>query len=322
MLPDLPNIMELADATPERFRAHVQANNSPVILRGVARDWPVVDACSRSDREVLAYLARFDSGELVSTLVAPPEARGRFNYQSDMTGFNFSKHSLPLREVFGALLGEATKAHPPAIAMQAINASKQFPGLTTEISMPFVPEGVAPKLWIGNAATVAPHGDLYNNIACVAAGRRRFTLFPPDQLRNMYVGPIDLTPAGTPVSMVSVQNPDFDRFPRFREALAHAQVAELAPGDAIYIPYMWWHGVEALSSLNVLVNFWWNEHTPVHGHPLNALVLASLVFRDLPEEHRQIWRQFFDYYVFAIGEPPIAHLPPTQRGIMGSIDEQ
>ena len=36
-------------------------------------------------------------------------------------------------------------------------------------------------------------------------------------------------------------------------------VADLEPGDAIYIPALWWHAVQATGELNVLVNYWWNE---------------------------------------------------------------
>ena len=30
-----------------------------------------------------------------------------------------------------------------------------------------------------------------------------------------------------------------------------------APGDAIYIPPLWWHHVESLGQFNVLVNYWY-----------------------------------------------------------------
>src|SRR3546814_19620038 len=84
-----------------------------------------------------------------------------------------------------------------------------------------------------NRIRVAPHYDLMENVACCVAGRRRFTLFPPDQLANLYPGPFELTPAGTPVSMVDPFAPDLDRYPRFAEAGTHARGATLEPGEAL-----------------------------------------------------------------------------------------
>src|SRR5690606_31993138 len=116
-----------------------------------------------------------------------------------------------------------------------------------------LPASVVPRIWIGNAVTVWTHYDLSANVACVVAGKRRFTLFPPEQLVNLHVGPLDFTLAGQPVSLVDLEAPDYDQYPRFREALAHAQVAELAPGDALFIPNLWWHHVKSLDRFNVLV---------------------------------------------------------------------
>lgn len=92
------------------------------------------------------------------------------------------------------------------------------------------------SIWIGNRSRIAAHHDVPDNLACVAAGRRRVTLFPPDQIGNLYVGPLDFTPAGQAVSLVDFAEPDLDRFPRFARAMASAQVAELGPGDAVFIP--------------------------------------------------------------------------------------
>src|SRR5688572_703996 len=124
--------------------------------------------------------------------------------------------------------------------------------------MPLVP-GMVPRIWIGNKIRVAPHYDLMENIGVCLAGRRRFTLFPPEQLPNLYPGPFELTPAGTPISLVDPQTPDLEKYPRYAEACANALQAELAPGDAIYLPCAWWHGVDALEPVSVLVSYWWND---------------------------------------------------------------
>ena len=39
--------------------------------------------------------------------------------------------------------------------------------------------GLLASLWLGNRTRIAAHYDLPDNLAVVAAGRRRFTVFPP-----------------------------------------------------------------------------------------------------------------------------------------------
>ena len=89
---------------------------------------------------------------------------------------------------------------------------------------------IVPRLWLGNAIRVATHYDLMENIGVVVAGRRRFTLFPPDQLANLYMGPLELTPAGTPVSLVDPDAPDLARFPRFARRSRTRRPRRSSPG--------------------------------------------------------------------------------------------
>ena len=113
------------------------------------------------------------------------------------------------------------------------------------------------SLWLGNQALVAPHFDFPENIACVVSGKRKFTLFAPDQISNLYPGSVDFTPSGQPISMVNTRHPERDKFPDFSIAESNAICAELNAGDAIYIPSMWWHQVESFSPYSALVNYWW-----------------------------------------------------------------
>jgi len=135
---------------------------------------------------------------------------------------------------------------------------------------------VAARLWLGNAISTPTHFDESSNIACVAAGERRFTLFSPEQVHNLYVGPIGHAPTGTPISLVDVDAPELARFPKFEHALAAAQSAHLGPGDAIYIPPLWWHHVASRRPVNLLVN-----HTG-GGHPVCPRVWTRCCRRSWP----------------------------------------
>lgn len=287
---------------------------SPAVIRGAARNWPFVQEASKSDEAAVAYLERFYNGRPVNTVVAPAPARGRLFYEGESKELNYREAPQQLPNVLKGLLQQRSADEPLGIAIQAISAADCLPGLEEDNPNPFVPPGTKARVWIGNRVTVAPHFDVADNLAFVMAGRRRFILFPPEQTANLYPGPMDATPANVPISMVSLDAPELDRFPRYREALEAAVVAELEPGDAIYIPYMWWHGVQSLGPFNVLMNYWWNRDERSSGHPFGALLhLAYVLYRDVPPEHRQGWRALYDHYVFQTGGDPTEALPPGQR---------
>ena len=289
---------------------------APAIFRGIAADWPAVRTSDPG-----AYLARFDTGEPIGFAIAPPEAKGRLGYTSDMSGLTFVRDSGTLAALFAQLDTAARTSAPPAIAAQAVMVPEALPGFEAENRMPLAPEGVAPRIWIGNNVRVATHHDMNSNIAVVMAGRRRFTLFPPDQVANLYIGPIEFTPAGTPIGLFDPDEPDFDRFPLARAAMAHARIVDLEPGDALFIPHMWWHHVRSLDPVSILVNYWWDEApAPQPGlAPLDAMVHAILTFSGLPQNQRAAWRAMFDEFVFG---PPPDHVPEERRGIRGRLSEE
>jgi len=116
---------------------------------------------------------------------------------------------------------------------------------------------------------------------------------------------------------VSFKEPDFARFPKFRAALAAAQVAELGPGDAIYIPTLWWHHVESLDPLNLLVNYWWgSQSTPDPRMPFDCLLDCLRSMKDLPPAQRQAWGALFHHYLFEAGADPADHIPEHRRGVL------
>ena len=257
-------LREIADCVgpaPAHFREEILPSGKPAVLRGIAREWPLVAAALRDSRDAMSLLEASASPLLANLIRVDPALEGRFHYANDVDySMNFTRGQGNVAGFFAALREQETSYRPFAMAAQAMIADRYFPSFTQTHPMPFVPAEAGPRVWIGNAAKVATHNDPVENVAVVAAGRRRFTLFPPSAENDLYLGPHHPTPAGARISMVHVTAPDFDRYPRYASALRVAQVAELSPGDAIFIPRDWFHHVESLDRFNVLVNYWWDAN--------------------------------------------------------------
>jgi mannose-6-phosphate isomerase-like protein (cupin superfamily) len=298
-----------------RFREEIRPLGQPAVLRGLGADWPAVQAGREGDEATVAYLLGCRPARRVNAIVGGPEIAGRFFYNAALDGFNFTRGETALDVFLGRLLRDRAAERPYAMAVQSEEIPDLLPGFVDANRIDLVDPAVVPRIWIGNAIRVAPHFDLKENVGMVVAGRRRFTVFPPDQIANLYPGPLELAPAGTPVSMVDIASPDLAAYPRFAEAMAHAQAAELAPGDAIYLPFQWWHAVDSLDPVSILVNYWWSEAAAELGNPYDVLVHALYTLKPLPPEQRAAWRRMFDHYVFT--DDPAAHVPASARGVLG-----
>lgn len=308
-------IEEIDLPDPERFASEVAPAYRPVVIRGLAQDWPLVEAGRKGAAGAADYLRRFDRGAPAKVMRAPPEIDGRLFYNEAMRGYNFTVAQATISALMEELVALPAEG-APAIYAGSSPTAQHLPGFSEANAMPLSTPGGSPRIWIGNRTHVAPHYDVSDNVAVVALGRRRFTLFPPEATPDLYVGPLDVTLAGQPVSMVDMRAPDLERYPRFARAMETALVAELHPGDALYIPTMWWHAVDALERVNILVNYWYNH--PPAGSPFAALLNAILSIRELPEPERGAWRVWFEHYVFAEDAAnAAAHLPPHAQGVVG-----
>ncbi len=291
-----------------------------MILRGIASRWPLVQEARESAQHADRYLRQFYEGATVHAFISESDIGGRIFYTDDLADHNFKRISTQMDWVLEKLREYRETGSGTTLYMGSAPIDLCLPGFSAENSLPHEGVDATVRIWIGNKTTVAAHYDAMDNIACVCAGRRRFTLFPPDQLENLYVGPIDFTPAGQSVSLVDLDDPDPDRFPRFKTALEHAQSAVLEPGDGIFVPSMWWHHVQGLDDFNVLVNHWWRQCPAFMGAPNDALLHAILNIRDLPESQRAAWRDAFDFYVFDAKEENVSHIPEEKRGAVGALD--
>ncbi len=285
-------------------------STEPLILRQLVSHWPLVEAGLSGADEAIAYLLKYYSGKPLTAFLSAPENAGRLFYNEAMTGFNFQ----PIRGVLNEILSELRQhqqqsSQPPTCYVGSTHLNTWFPKFEQHNLLQLNVESPLVSIWLGNQTRVAAHYDFPSNIACNAVGHRRFTLFPPEQLENLYVGPLDFTPAGQAVSLVDITNPDFERFPKFRQAIKHSQLGELQPGDAIYIPSMWWHQVESLDDFNVLINYWWRSTPEYCGSPFNTLQHAILAWKDMPKEQRKVWKDLLNYYVFDTENSDFTHIP-------------
>ncbi|HBK92699.1 MAG TPA: cupin-like domain-containing protein [Parvularcula sp.] len=301
------------------FQQDVRAAGAPCVMRGLAADWPLVMAAVDGAGACLSRLKSMAAEKPISFASAAPDTAGRLHYDDAVAGPNFRRRTIGLPQFLDLCADiEANEYH----AAQGLTADDFFPAFRRDHPMPLAPDIAAPRFWIGGPVTVAAHADPAVNIAVVAAGRRRFTLFPPEAIGNLYMGPFHITPGGPPVSMAHISAPDFSAYPRLAAAMDAALVAELDPGDAIFIPYYWFHHVESLDAFNVLVNYWWDDAREDVGSAFDVLMHGMMTLRNLPADQRRAWRAMFDQYVFLTNGDPGAHLPVSARGIMAASSPQ
>lgn len=313
----LPTVAERSIA-PRDLDAALRDATQPFVVRGLVKDWPLVTAGRESGKAARAYIAARSRETLFTVSIGGPGSDGRLFYDEAMR-MNFRTVKAKLPDIFDQIDRIEDQPSAPPVYLASIDMGDYFTGLVEDNPIDLGTRDPLKSIWIGTRTRIAAHNDFPHNLACVAVGRRRFTLFPREQFANLYLGPIDNTPAGRAVSMVDFHDPDFARYPKFRDALAHAQVAELEPGDALYIPAMWWHHVEGLAPFNVLVNYWWRETPRWLGQPQDALNHALLAIRDLPADERAHWGAMFDHYVFGDPEAPRAHIPEGGRSVLDPL---
>lgn len=312
-------IKEFNELSRNQFERDILPQDEPIVIRSLAKEWPAVAAGRGNATEFVSYLKQFDANQSVYTIAGEPSIAGRFFYNPDLRGVNFKRANVHFKSVLDQLLALRKSPQPHAIAIQSASVRDTLPKFAAENAITLLDATIEPTFWLGNKAVVAPHYDVSDNLAIVVHGRRKFTLFPPEEVSNLYVGPALDSPGGVPISLVDLNEPDFERFPNYREALAAAQSATLLPGDAIFIPSPWWHAVESLDPLNMLVNYWWGD-SPAHSVSANnSMMLAMLTISNLDANKRASWKHFFDYYVFKQTGDPATHLPPDLHDILTTL---
>lgn len=297
----MQQITEYHGCSPEYFLQELLPLAQPVVLRQAVSSWPLVQVAQEGAAALLTYLKPFDSGHATDTLLMAPETGGRIFYRPDYQGFNFERSCYPLTIVLQQLIKISASQPSLYLALQSATLSRCLPELAKQLPLPFLPEPVAGRVWLGNQVTVPAHFDDGHNLAAVVAGRRRFTLFPPEQVANLYPGPLDFAPTGTPISLFNVNKPDYQRYPRAKAAINAALQTELLPGDLLYIPLLWWHQVESLEPVSMLMNYWWGGSLAaksVQPAAFDSLLYTMLSMQHYSPAERRAWAAMFQHFAF------------------------
>ena len=311
---------------PNNIPRDVINSAKPVVFKQLVRDWPMVQAGLVSGKASTDYLKSFYNGTPTIVCKIPPENKGRMFYNENCTQLNYESFKGRIDETLDTILEGENKKNHPAYYIASNIIDTHLPGFRDKNNIVIPRDKHADvmeervSIWIGGATTATCHFDALDNIACCVAGKRRFILFPPDQISNLYPGPLEPTPGGQVISLVDFKNPDFQKYPRFKDALLIAQVADLEPGDALFIPSMWWHNVESLEPYNVLVNYWWDDAPTFLTSGMNALYSAMLGIRDKSAHEREGWKHIFNHYIFDGAEKSNAYIPPEARGFLDTLD--
>jgi hypothetical protein len=214
----------------------------PVVVAGGASTWPA----ARWTPEVLR--AKAGSAKVLT-------------HRSDTPYFGLDeKHGGPkLKEEEMTLDAFVSTAFAPPsnniyYYLQRASIPDRLPALLDDLRMPV---GVDPKkiylinLWFGPANNITRlHYDVPNNFLVHLYGRKRITLFAPQDTARLY----PFRTKAYNMSQTDIDKPDFERFPKLAEAQPYE--AEIGPGDMLYIPPYWWHQVYSLE-IGISANYWW-----------------------------------------------------------------
>lgn len=314
----VPEIAGRELSSPEQITAVLEGGR-PLVIRGLVADWPVVKAARESAHALKDYLARFDNGGSVEVFSGDPCIRGKYYYNPGLQGFNFERRTMKLMEALDYMLQAVEQRIARSVYVGSVPTGDCLPGFAAGNPMPLAP-GAGPRIWLGTAANISSHYDTFDNLACVIAGRRRFTLYSPELIGKLYIGPLDNTMSGPPVSLAAAApEGSAASFPMFEEIRDQALTAVLEPGDALCMPKLWWHQVESTAACNGLVNYWWDAFSSGPDAPYTSLLLAMIAIAERPAAERRAWQAFFDHYVFRGNGHPLGHLPPEQHGLLGPL---
>jgi hypothetical protein len=235
----------------ENFQRNYVRVNQPVVITGVANSWPAMQHWTPD-----FFRSTFPDVRVVFT------AWESDNPKNDPTDYyeKRKKHATGLGSFIERMNTEQDFSRNYITQFPLFRG---IPELRNEVGsldeLMDVPASFAtrlkkePTMWLGPAETVTPvHFDGADNLLVQIYGRKRLTLIPPSQSHCLYYPCLRL--GHVHYSPVDIEEPDFEQFPKYRDATPLEVTLE--PGEILFIPVRWWHHARSLEKA-ISLNFWW-----------------------------------------------------------------
>jgi len=251
--------VHLSSLKPEEFLGQYQRKGIPVIIKGLLNREPDWD---------LSYLCQH-----LNNQEFPIRYYGRERYRQDKRQWTSSGSGVDARTMlfsqYAEMLrnGEASEqdAYLARCSLQHTSLAEASSLRDAEEWLRLRLPATSLNLWVGlGGHTSCLHYDPMDGVLMQLHGAKKILLFPPSQTYNLYPIPVlKQLRYGLQLravySQVYPEHPNFNAFPKFRQALTHRQEAILNRGEILFIPAGWWHEVTALGNGVVCsVNRFWN----------------------------------------------------------------
>jgi len=291
-------ICEHENPTDDIFHQRISPKREPAVLRNldIGEDWK---------NWTSEYLANKIGDVPVKIHVSPVP-------QMDFLKKNFLYKTLPFNEFITRskqatqkefFMSSTEKYYLRSIAVSnprkgVANIEHDFPAIANDVKLPsFVPkEKIFSSVFRIASADLQlwTHYDVMDNILVQLIGRKRIILFSPKDALNLYLN-------GDKSEVIDIDSPNLQKFPKFQNTVKYECV--LNPGDAIFIPAMWFHNVIALD-FSVGINVFYKtlddtfyDQKDIYGNKdlipasraMQMLEKATKVLESLPSEYRDFY---------------------------------
>jgi hypothetical protein len=109
---ELRPIAEAATPTVDQFRKEILPGGQPAVLRGIARDWPLVIAANRDAHEAMSLLEKSANGTMANVLRLDAAKEGRFHYARDGLTLNFIRGQGNVAGIIAGLREQESSRRP------------------------------------------------------------------------------------------------------------------------------------------------------------------------------------------------------------------